>query len=224
MRVISGVLLAAALVTVAGAADTDAKLLMTERGKALFTDDLNQPLGEKWKTAKGDWKITEGVLSGTERKDDMHNAAARHPVSFEDGIVQVSFRLDGAKAFHLSINDATGHVGRVSIDEKGFSLRKDKHDKNSTDAGMLIERRKLDIEKGKWYVLSLEMCGDEWVARVGNETALGSNMQFKGKKANLGLIVTGDGASFKDLRVWEATPAKDWAKIKEDLLARRKKP
>jgi hypothetical protein len=223
MRVILGLVLAAALVTVVGAADADAKLLMTERGKVLFTDDLNQALGEKWKTAKGDWKIADGVLRGVERKDDMHNAAARHPVEFQDGIVQVSFRLDGAKVVHLSINDAKGHLGRVTIDEKGFSLRKDKHDKNATDAGMLIERRDLAIEKGKWYVLSLEMCGDEWVARVGNETALGSNPQFKGPKAVVGLIVTGDGASFKDLRVWEATKAADWPKIKEDLLARRKK-
>jgi hypothetical protein len=223
MRKTLGTLLLALGVSAACAADAEVKPVMTQRGKAVLTDDLRQPLSEKWKAPKGDWKITDGVLRGVEKKEDMHAAAARIPAAFENGIIQVSFRLDGAKSIALSINDAGGHVGRVSIDEQGFALRKDKANKNATDPAKLIERRDTKLEPGKWYTLVLEMQGDEWLARIGDEAALGSHPGFKGRKTNLGLIVSGPGASFKDLRVWEATPAMDWDRTKQDLLGRRKK-
>ena len=41
------------------------------------------------------------------------------------------------------------------------------------------------------------------------------------KKANLGLTVAGEWAVFKNLRVWEASPGKDWEANKAKLLASR---
>src|SRR5262245_15259065 len=52
--------------------------VMTVRGKELFRDSLGQPLAKGWVAAKGDWKVVDGAIQGTERPADQHAAAARH--------------------------------------------------------------------------------------------------------------------------------------------------
>jgi hypothetical protein len=41
-------------------------------------------------------------------------------------------------------------------------------------------------------------------------------------KANVGLTVAGESASFRNLRMWEATPKADWAATKGKLSSAKK--
>src|SRR4051794_36182112 len=77
--------------------------VMTVRGRELFRDDLGQPLARGWVAAKGDWKVVDGAIQGTERPADQHAAAARHALKFHNAVIQYSFKLDGAKATSLSL-------------------------------------------------------------------------------------------------------------------------
>src|SRR3954449_12033852 len=77
MYLVRGLLLVAgvALLCLTGrAADSTAEqpTLMTERGKLLFSDDFDKPLGKEWKTAKGKWEVADGAIKGAELKADMH--------------------------------------------------------------------------------------------------------------------------------------------------------
>ena len=86
---------------------------MCERGKLLFGDDFDKPLGTAWRTAKGKWEVVGGAIQGSELKSDMHGAVTRHGMKLHDAVIQYSFKLEGARATTFSLNDATGHCCRV---------------------------------------------------------------------------------------------------------------
>lgn len=219
-----GTLLAAGLVLVSlnvQAADpkADPATLMAERGKVLFQEDFARPLSPEWRSAKGKWEIADGALRGAERKVDMHGAVTRHALPYRNVVIQYSFKLDGTRQTSLSINDAKGHCCRVVINPTGFTVQKDSHDKNVTDKAAVLQRVETPIKPGEWHTVVVELLGKEMLARVdGGPVAYGANDTIDVDKANFGLTVAGEAASFKNLRVWEALPSKTWESTRAKLL------
>ncbi len=194
------------------------RTLLSTRGKELFADDFNEPLGSRWKAAVGDWKVEDGVLTGAEREADKHGAVARHATPMQDVIIQFSFKLDGAKNISLSINDAKEHVCRMSVTPNGFSLRKDDHDHAGPDKAVVFETRAEKIVPGKWYTALVEMRGPDIVAQIGDFSPMvGSHELISTAKANFGVTVAGQSASFRDVHVWEALPNSAWPETKKRL-------
>lgn len=203
------------------AADSSAepKTLLTERGKLLVSDDFNQPLSKDWRTAKGKWEIVDGAIRGTELKTDMHGAVTRRALAFHNIVIQYSFKLDGAKTTSLSVNDPKGHNCRVAITPAGFSVRKDSHDHNNQDKAVVLETRATSIKAGEWHTIVIEILGKELLASLdGKEVAFGANDSIDVSKSNFGLTVAGESVSFKNLRVWEALPNKNWETTKAKLV------
>ena len=104
----------------------------------LASDLLSEPfagqaLAPEWKAQKGEWRIVEGRLEGTEVAADKHAAVVRRDVRFRDGVVRYAVRLDGAKTAHLSINGAGGHICRLILTPQSAELRKDKPNANSSE-------------------------------------------------------------------------------------------
>jgi len=207
----------------AAKADPATETLMCERGKLLISDDLNQPLGTHWKAAKGKWEVVGGAIQGSELKADMHGAVMRTNVPVKNAVIQYSFKLQGAKTTSLSINDAKGHNSRVIITPTGFSARKDDHDHAGPDQAALLQAVKTPIAADEWHTIVVEIQGPEFVARLdGKQVALGSHESINVEKTNFGLTVAGESVSFKNLRIWEATPKADWAATKAKLTATSK--
>ena len=204
-------------------AEPGLETLMCERGKLLLSDDLDQPLGKAWKTAKGKWEVVGGTIQGSELAADMHGAVTRTNLAQRNVVIQYSFKLNGAKTTTLSINDAKGHNSRVIITPTGFSARKDDHDHEGPDKAAVLQAVKTPIAAGEWHTLVVEIQGPEFVARLdGREVALGSNDAINVDKTNIGLTVAGESVSFKNLRIWEATAKTDWATTKAKLEAKAK--
>jgi len=172
-------------------------------GKVLFVDPLNTALNGSWKVAKGKWELSEGAIKGSELKSDMHGAVARHDVVFKDGIIEFSFRLDGAKSISLSMNASKGHICRLAVRPTGFSVVKDAQDKKAGDKAAVLGTCDVTIKPGEWHTMVLELAGDEMIATMdGKHKASGSNPAVNKEKANLGFTVAGETASFKGLKVW----------------------
>ncbi len=202
----------------------EAATLMTERGKLLYSNELTQPLSKDWRAAKGKWEIVDGTLKAAELKADKHGAVARHELPVQNAIIQYSFKLDGARQTSLSINDAKGHCCRVVITPTGFAVRKDSHDHNVADKAIELDKRSLPLVPGEWHTLVLELSGKEIVASIdGRAVALGAHESIDVKKANFGLTVAGESVAFKNLRVWEALPGKNWEAVRTKLLRAREK-
>jgi hypothetical protein len=211
--------LVVALSTLAADSSAEPKTLLTERGKLLVSDDFNQPLSKDWRIAKGKWEMMDGAIRGTELKADMHGAVTRRTLAFQNVVIQYSFKLDGAKSTSLSVNDPKGHNCRVAVTPAGFTVRKDSHDHNKQDKAVILENRQTPIKAGEWHMIVIEILGKEMLASLdGKEVAFGAHDSIDVAKSNFGLTVAGESVSFKNLRVWEALPNKNWESTKAKLV------
>jgi hypothetical protein len=160
----------------------------------------------KWRVAKGDWKIVDGAWRGAELPADKHGAVARYPLAFTDGVIEFDFRLDGAEAVSLSINDAKGHVCRLLIRPTGLQVLKDDHDHDGPDKRAVLADETRTFETGAWYHARVEMMGPKMTAQIDEGTKAGrvvggEHAMIGVPKANFGFTVAGATASFKNLKV-----------------------
>ncbi|HEY5314487.1 MAG TPA: hypothetical protein VIK18_18285 [Pirellulales bacterium] len=198
----------------------DSQTLMADRGKLLLGDDFSSLPAKPWTMAKGRWEIVDGALQGAEIKSQMHGAVMRHPLAFDNAVIQYSFKLDGSKMTSFSINDPKGHNCRVTIGPNGFAVRKDDHDHAGPDKAVLLQNRAVKIEPGTWHTITIELLGPALLAQLdGGPVAFGENPALDVKKSNIGLTVAGESASFKQLHIWEAKPRADWPAAKARLLS-----
>lgn len=221
-RVLFATLFASVVALASAAEPTAPTTMMLTTGKVLLDEPLAKPFGGEWKVAKGKWEIADGGMRGAERKDDMHGAVARRNLDMKDVVIAFSFKLDGTKAISLSLNATKGHVCRVRITPKALVVQKDDQDgKKGDDKAAVLDTVAVDIKPGVWHTLVVELRGPDILATLdGQHTAYGTHEAIAKQKANLGLTVAGETASFKELKVWEATgAATDWDATKKKLLA-----
>jgi hypothetical protein len=209
----------------------DPKTLMTERGKLLLSEDFAKQVeavpavkkGESWtkgwRLRPGKWEFVDGVMKGTELKEDKHGAVARFPLQYKDVVIQYDVRVDGCRMTTLSINDAKEHVCRVLINKDGFTAQKDDHDHEGPDKAVKFGTQKVDIQPGAWKTVVLELKGAEMVAHIDGKVVAGAHELIATSKANFGFTVAGESASFRNLRVWEALPNEGWGQTKAKLTA-----
>jgi hypothetical protein len=199
--------------------------LMIQPGKLLLADDFASIHGA-WKLAKGKWEVAGGKFRGAELTADMHGAVARRDVPMKDVVIQYSFKLDGARKTTLSLNAAKGHICRVLIDSKGFTVQKDDQDgKKGDDKAARLDTVEVELKPGQWHTLVVELRGPDILATLdGKLTVFGSHPAIDKAKANLGFTVAGESASFQNLRVWESAGVhKNWEATRAKLVEARKK-
>jgi hypothetical protein len=133
-------------------------------------------------------------------------------------VLQYSFKLDGAASTTLSFNDK-GHVCRVSIRPTALVVQKDDQDgKTKPDKGEVLDTKAISLKPGEWHTLVVELRGPDILATLdGTTTAYGTHAAIDKAKANVGITVAGESASFKNLTIWEGTPSKEWDANKAKL-------
>lgn len=170
--------------------------------KPAIEEDFSSSVAKKWRIAKGDWKIVDGAWQGAEVPADMHGAVARYPLEFTDAVIEFDFRLDGAKLISLSLNDAKEHVGRLSITPAGFQVLKDDHDHAGPDKRVVLGKQAVEYKPGTWHHARVEIAGQRMTAKIDDVEAGGEHELIAATKANFGFTVSGQSASFKNLRVY----------------------
>ncbi len=202
-------------------ADVNTKMVTID--KTVLEDSLTKGFGDGWKSAKGKWENVDGSIKGSEIKADMHGAVSRHDASFSDGVVSFNFKLEGAKGISLSLNATKSHICRVAIKSSGFSVVKDSQDKKAGDKSMVLASSEIMIKAGEWHSMVLELQGPNMLATLdGKKTILGTHQAVDKPKANLGFTVSGESASFKDLKISSGTLSKNWDKTKDSFLKNNK--
>jgi hypothetical protein len=248
MKLTSLLIVTALAVSPAFAGENLPKTLMTERGKLLLSEDFARPVETAtpsaaakgaakgaakkaaakaapapwtsgWRLRPGKWEFVGGAMKGTELKEDQHGAVARYPFQFKDAVIQYEVRLDGCRMTTFSVNDAKDHVCRVLINKDGFKAQKDDNDHAGPDKAKVFNNVALPIKPGEWKTVLIEIKGGEMVATIDGRSSAGSDPLIATDKANFGFTVSGEGASFRNLRVWEALPNKDWERNKAKLLS-----
>ncbi len=195
--------------------------LLATTGEVLFEDDLSE-IREGWGAGNGEWKNVEGALVGKELAEDNHGATFKRALPLTEAVIQFSFKLDGAKATTFSIDNATGHLCRLSISAAGFTAQKDDNDKDlGPDTGARYNTVERELADGEWHTAMLELVGDTFLAQIdgeGEEVSLGSHEMIAGEKKKLGFTISGESVHYKDLRVWAANPSDGWEDTRDSLL------
>ncbi len=193
--------------------------LMCNVGKIIFSDNFDKPLAKPWRKLKGRWDIVEGTMQGAELAADKHGAVIRCAKPIHNAVIQYDFILQGTKMTTFSLNDSKGHCCRVLINNRSIVARKDKHKRIKGNKSVTLQNTKVIIPNNQWHTLLIEIHGSEMLVRLdGKQTAYGSHAEIDVKKTNFGLTVKGESASFRNLRVWEATPKKEWAANKAKII------
>ncbi len=161
-------------------------------------------LGKTWSIAKGDWSVTNGTVIGKEKEADKHAAvlALNHPN--RNSVIQFSFKLDGAKAFHFSLNHPKGHLFRVVVTENSLAVTTDKDKKDEKSKSISLAKVDTKFEPGKWYTMMVEMDGDRVDVQTDNGVhAQASNPVLDIDKTGYRFVTMGQSLHISDLKVWE---------------------
>jgi hypothetical protein len=220
-RIFLFVLFASLMVSAASANDYEP--LLCTKGKLVFEESFSSDkLDPRWSAAKGDWKIVDGVLQGTELKEDNHAASIRTDVELPGTmIMQFDFKFDGGRVIHCSFN-GKGHICRATITPYGYTLKGEKVKKDPTDKSVTVGQVQQKFVKGQWYTMQIEIAGDEFVARVDDgPVAFGSHAKIAREKTNFGFPMAGVSSQIDNIKIWTAVPNPKWVATKSKLPANK---
>jgi hypothetical protein len=176
----------------------------------------------------------DGALKGAQLEADHHSAGAFFAYRYHDAVIQFDVQLNGCRQALFCVDDPAAprpptptrpamvsveHICRVIFTKDGFSTQKDDHDHDGPDQAVPFGTIKMPIEPGVWKTVLVELKGKEMVATIDGRSIAGEHPLIEMEKGYFSFNVTGDSASFRKLRIWEALPNEDWAKNKALLRA-----
>ena len=223
--------LAVLMVSLLAALANDTSVPIAEKGELLFSDDFERDeLGDHWKTIIPTFTVADGVLKGSQTRDD-HGSVGRVYVPMKDVVVSFKFKLAGSRNFNVVFDDKAhkgshaGHICRVAVtptqirlgdDKEGimrndiFEMRRDPNPSRKAAADRLLEGRtaifRTPVESERWYTMTIEIAGDQMqVSLDGN--AIG-HLQSPGiahpTKESVHFTVSGQDTHFDEMRIWKA--------------------
>jgi hypothetical protein len=208
------------LLALSAVCSEDPATLLTTRGKLLLEADFSKDTLDGWSVAKGKWDLADGILSGSELPEDSHAAVLKRNLDLKDGVIQVTFRMHGAKQFAIGLNNKNGHVGRAVLSGATLTVAKDKPNKKTEEKGEKLATKPVKADTAEWQTILLEFRGKELLARLDDETvALGTHDGLDVEKTNFAFPVGGQSVEIKSVKVWEATENPAWNDNKAKLSA-----
>jgi len=193
--------------------------LLCTKGTLVFEETFSaDQVDSRWTAAKGDWKIVNGTLQGSELKADNHAASIRTNIEFGDPVVVAfDFKFDGGTVIHCSFN-GKGHICRATITPTGYTLKGEKVKKDPKDKSVTVGQVRQEFVQGKWYTMQIEMAGKEFVAQVGDgPVAFGEHEKIARSKNNFGFPMAGVSSQLDNIKVWEGKLNPKWSEIKSKL-------
>jgi hypothetical protein len=210
-------LLCAGLLAMTALADENLpNSLLTDRGRLLMSESFAQPVAtlqagrayktkKGWRNMSGQWEFAEGAPKGTQLKEDGRSAFVVCHLPFKEGLIQFDVRLDGCRQVIFRIQDAIPeHICSVNIRGDGFTAQKDDHDHAGPDKAVPFGKITTPVKAGEWKTVLVEIKGETMVTTMDGKSISGTHPLIAADKATIELVVTGESASFRNVRVWEA--------------------
>ena len=175
----------------------------------LFSGDFTHALAEPWGILRGFWKAEDGVLRGTENPQETnahHSASLRCFVPYGDAVLDYELRFDGAKNHRLGINAVEKHrpLCFVDVQPRQLIIARESESGNADEKAVPVARASLALKAGEWYRLRVEFRGDALNVEIAG-TKLSTKHELIGRaKGVFKLYVSGDSASFRNLRLLAA--------------------
>jgi hypothetical protein len=203
---------------------SEPRTLLTERGQLLFQDDFNQPPDKPWNIHSPQWEAIDGALQATHLPPfpANHGPVMEHPLKARNVIAQLDFKLDGKSRATLHFNKANGHLCRALLLPTAFYIIR--RDSGPVDKGTRLDADETPIAPDLWHTLVVELLGGEMVASLdGSRILFARRDDLDQDKLTLMLEAGGGTAWFRNLRIWEALPNKDWEATRAKLQSARER-
>jgi hypothetical protein len=205
-------------------APPEPKVWMCKKGDLLWEEKFEgSELPKDWYKGKGNWTVESGTLKGAELPADAHHAYTSRQVKEPNAIIQITFKLDGAK-WMGGFFDGKEHVSALSLNSDLFNIKK-MSGIGPTSKSTEIDSTRTKLNDGAWHTVVWEVYGDEMVATIDDkEMVLAKAEGLSSDRTHLELN-TGGGqwALFKDVKVWKAELDDKWPGRRSMILQLMKK-
>lgn len=176
---------------------------------ALAVKGKAKPAGAPlWRGGIGQWEIRDGSLHGDELEADHHHASCTYEAEFKDVILTAQFRLGAAQQVAFGFRDNIAphhHLARVFITPQSVWVQRMSGIAKTTKAEKLKEMP-LKTDPETWHDLTVEVVGDHYRATIDGQVIEAKHERFQDTKGITALIVKGQGAQFRNVRLWKAAP------------------
>ncbi len=171
------------------------------------------PTAPGWRGGIGTWSIRDGAAyavqeGSSEKRPNGHEAVCEHVVDLGDYLLTADFKLGTAPQIGFVCRDTHNpnhHQGRVVITPTAIWIQK--------MSGIAKETRREELTKipvtldpNTWYKITVEVCGDRFLARVGDHVLEAKHERFRDRKGRIGFVARGEGAQFRAVSLWSARP------------------
>lgn len=156
-------------------------------------------LPEGWSVTKGEWKVADGALVGSELAADQHAAVLMIRDPHQNSKITFRYQVEGAKNFALSFNHAKGHLFRVALAGPKLSVSLDKDKKDPASKAEVLGSAELQAKPGEWIELSCEIRGETVKVSAGEATISASHPKLAVGKTGYRLVVAGRSVRIDDL-------------------------
>lgn len=166
-----------------------------------------------WRGGIGEWRIEGGVLREKDEKPSTarpngHEAVCEYVTELGDLVMTAEFKLGDSPHVGFVCRDTNNpnhHLGRIMVTPKAVWLQSMSGIAKQTRKEIL-QTIEAPFDPGQWYRITIEIKGDQWLARVGPHTLQARHERFRALKGRVGLVARGEGAQFRQVAVWKAAP------------------
>ena len=166
-----------------------------------------------WRGGIGEWKFVNGAAYAiqegpSEKRPNGHEAVCEMVTDLGDLVLTGEFKLGSSPQVGFVCRDTNNpnlHQGRVMITPTAIWIQK--------MSGIAKETRREELQKitvqldpEAWHRITVEVCGDRWLARIDDHVLEARHERFQDRKGRVGFVARGEGALFRNLALWSATP------------------
>lgn len=156
-------------------------------------------LPEGWAAAKGEWKVADGSLVGSELAADKHAAVLNIPDAHKNSKITFRYKVDGAKTFALSYNHEKGHLFRIALAGPKLTVSLDKDKKDPASNAEVLGTADLKAKAGEWIDLSCEIEGETVKVSAGDASVSARHPKLAMAKTGYRFVVAGQSVQVDDV-------------------------
>ncbi len=159
-----------------------------------------------WKAGIGEWRVEEGALIGDELPQNNHASSLTYKLEATDLIITAEVRLGEAEQITFACRDTVPpnlHLGRLYITRDKLWIQHMTGISTSTKSERLVTEE-VSIDPEEWYRVTIEIVGEQFRAKVGDEEIEASHPRFSDAKGIVALVNRGQGARFRNVALWHA--------------------
>jgi hypothetical protein len=163
-----------------------------------------------WQASIGEWTVKDGALHGDEVPEDKHASSCTYKIDATNLVITAQFRLGEATHLAFGCRDTIAphhHLARTFISKDAIWIQHMSGIAKTTKAVKAAEL-KTPIDPEAWHDLMIEISGDHYRAKVDGHVIEARHERFADAKGIVALIVKGQGAQFKNLKLWKTAKEK----------------